>query len=607
MKFTKTMHAGIGWVNLNRFVLFAWTFCITASTIKTANSEIFVSSFMRLIDQFHRLGEFLDEHGSQPGLPALARALNCTERNARGLLRKMEAQGWLRWEAARGRGHFSRLTMLVAPQHAVLDRLSCLLADGELEQAFASLGDDQRQQLLRRLPDFLGIHPAGSHGHRLRIPLYRAVDELDPYRVISRLEAHLVRQIFSRLTEFDRRTQRVVPALAHHWEPEEAGRVWHFWLRPNVSFHDGRLLEPEDVRCTLLRMRDEPSYFQRLYRHLLDVEIGEGRRIICRLGDVDHLWPQRLAAANASIVPRRRNGDFARMPIGTGPFKLTRHSDYRITLSAFGDHYRERALLDELDLWFLPSTEQADGFDLRFGYSASHAPENKGIVRVQAGCTYVVCNATREAFRERADRLALADWLAPATLFGHDDPARRPAAGLLPAWRHRVATPAAEPFVPKCTALTLVTGQTHDERVLARAIEARLHDAGIRLRVLALPYAELIRRDWLDSADLVLGSEILHDDEDFGCYEWFGADSVFRQWMPEHAARELDHRLHAVQAQADPRARMADYEAIGKELVDAAWLIPISHEHQHVELESHVAGVEAAPLGFVSFAELWVR
>lgn len=88
---------------------------------------------MRLIDQFHRLGELLDEQGGQPGLPALARALNCTERNARSLLRKMEAQGWLRWEAARGRGHFSKLTMLVAPQHAVLDRLSCLLEDGELE------------------------------------------------------------------------------------------------------------------------------------------------------------------------------------------------------------------------------------------------------------------------------------------------------------------------------------------------------------------------------------------------------------------------------------------------------------------------------------------
>jgi SgrR family transcriptional regulator len=76
--------------------------------------------------------------------------------------------------------------------------------------------------------------------------------------------------------------------------------------------------------------------------------------------------------------------------------------------------------------------------------------------------------------------------------------------------------------------------------------------------------------------------------------------------MQEHAALELDWRLYAVQAQAVPRARMADCEAIGKEPVDAAWSIPIpipipishahKHKHQHVELKSPVAGFEAAPL-----------
>ncbi|WP_081064626.1 SgrR family transcriptional regulator [Burkholderia cepacia] len=607
VKITKKRHPDIEGIEWGQLALLAWTFCIFADTIKMEIFQILVSSFMRLIDQFHRLGEFLEGQDTQPGLPALARALNCTERNVRGLLRKMEAQGWLRWESARGRGHFSRLTILVPPQHAVLDRLSALLAEGELEQAFASLADEQRRQLLKRLPDFLGIDMDGSHSHRLRIPLYRAVDELDPYRVINRLEAHLVRQIFSRLTEFDRHTQRVVPALAHHWESEEDGRIWHFWLRPNVVFHDGTPLEPEDVRYTLLRMRDEPSYFQRLYRHLLDVKIGDGRRIVCRLSDVDHLWPQRLAAANASIVPRHRKPDFARMPIGTGPFRLTRHSEYRITLSAFGHHYRERALLDELDLWFLPSTGLADGFDLRFGHSVSRTQANKGIVRVQAGCTYVVCNATRDGFRQREQRLALADWLAPGRLFGADDPARRPAAGLLPAWQHRVAASGPVPSLPAQTELTLVTGETHDELALARIIEARLREADIRLQVMALPYAELIRRDWLDAADLVLGSEILHDDEDFGCYEWFAADSIFRQWMPADAVLELDRVLHGLQAQADARVRMTGYEEIGRQLVEAGWLIPISHEHQHIELESHVAGVEAAPLGFVPFANLWVR
>lgn len=52
---------------------------------------------------------------------------------------------------------------------------------------------------------------------------------------------------------------------------------------------------------------------------------------------------------------------------------------------------------------------------------------------------------------------------------------------------------------------------------------------------------------------------------------------------------------------------MRAYERIGKALVDEAWLIPISHEYQQVDVEAHVAGIDALPLGFVSFADLWVR
>jgi SgrR family transcriptional regulator len=45
---------------------------------------------MRLIDQFHKIHALLEKQNAQPGLPALADALNCSERNARLLLRKME-------------------------------------------------------------------------------------------------------------------------------------------------------------------------------------------------------------------------------------------------------------------------------------------------------------------------------------------------------------------------------------------------------------------------------------------------------------------------------------------------------------------------------------
>lgn len=562
---------------------------------------------MRLIDQFHRLHAILSQQAQQPGLPALANALNCSERNVRVLLRKMEQQGWLRWEAARGRGHFSRLTLLSSPQHAALDRLSGLLAEGELEQAFASLDGEQRKLLAARLPDFLKTPSADQACSRLRIPLYRAVESLDPHATISRLESHLVRQIFSRLTEFDKTTQQLTSGLAHYWESEDNAKIWHFWLRPGINFHDGSELGAEDVKYAIMRLRDEPSYFQDLFAHMKDVETGSGRRVTCRLKATDHLWPHRLAAANASIVPRHRGPEFSRMPIGSGPFKVTRNNEYRLTLSAFKGHFRERALLDEIDLWMLTPSDGTAKFDLQFGYSAAGLQAQNGIVKVQSGCTYLVCNAKRRLFADIERRLALADWLAPAVLFREDEQARRPASGLLPVWRHRVAIPRGRPPIPEQSKLTMVTGQTTDMLTLAELIKQRMGEADIELRLITLPYADLIKREWLDSADLVLSSEILHDDEDFGCFEWFAADSVFRRWMPARRGRLLDRQLQAIQQEPDSKARMRDYATIGRQLVEEGWVIPISHENQYVGVEPHVAGIKATPLGFVPFADLWLR
>lgn len=562
---------------------------------------------MRLVDQFQTLHAFVEKRGSQPGLPALAGALHTSERNARLLLRKMAERGWLHWEAARGRGNFSRLQMLASPQQLALDRLSDLLAQGELEEAFASLDGEQRQLLSARLPDFLHVRSAGDSRNRLRIPLQRNVAGLDPYDAGAILELHLVRQIFSTLTAFDKETQRLVPALAHHWESENDGKVWHFWLRPGVRFHDGSELEPEDVRQTLLRMRDRKGHFQGLYRHLRSVEVGSGRRVTCHLGSTDFLWPHCLASANASIIPRERRNDFSSMPIGSGPFKLVRRSEYRLTLAAFDDYYRERALLDEIDLWVISQAESTDEFDVHFGAAGVSSGTRNTMAQVLTGCAFIVCNATRPILRTAARRLALANWLAPAVMIGSHNVSWRPASGLLPTWDHRVAVPGRRPRIAGRTSLTMVTIGDNNKMALANAIGDRLNAAQIELNVVSLTCDEFGRKDWLDSADLVLCNEALEDDEDLGCYEWFSGDNMFRQWMPAGRQRIIDEQLQTIRAMADTADRMAQYAAIGRSIVQEGWAIPIAHDVRHVQIESHVSGAREIPFGLVSFAELWLR
>jgi SgrR family transcriptional regulator len=451
------------------------------------------------------------------------------------------------------------------------------------------------------------VRSAGDSRNRLRIPLQRHVAGLDPYDAGAILELHLVRQIFSTLTEYDKESQRLVPALAHYWESENDGKVWHFWLRPGVRFHDGSELEPEDVRQTLLRMRDTKGHFQGLYRHLRSVEVGNGRRVTCHLGSTDYLWPHCLASANASIVPRERRSDFSSMPIGSGPFKLVRRSEYRLTLEAFDDYYRERALLDEIDLWVISQAESTGEFDVHFGAACAGSDTRNTMAQVLTGCAFLVCNATRPILRTAAQRLALANWLAPAVTIGSSNASWRPASGLLPTWDHRAAVPGRRPRIAGLTSLTLVMIGDNNKMALANAIKERLSAAHITLNVISLTCDEFAQKDWLDSADLVLCNEALEDDTDLGCYEWFSGDNMFRQWMPAARQRIIDEQLQTTRAMADAAARMAQYEAIGRSIAQEGWAIPIAHDVRHVQIESHVSGARENTFGLVSFAELWVR
>jgi SgrR family transcriptional regulator len=585
-----------------------WTSCKTKGKIKTDELQKLISSFMRLIDQFHKIHALLEKQNAQPGLLVLAEALNCSERNARLLLRKMEEKGWLRWEATRGRGHFSRLTLLATPQQVSLDRLSGLLAEGELEQAFASLDGDQRKLLAARLPDFVQVPQADGSRDRLRIPLKRAVMGLDPLEILFALEAHLVSQIFARLVEFDRTTRQLVPALAHYWESEDDGKVWHFWLRPGLTFHDGSELEPQDVQQTILRLRDKPSPNQYLYTHLESVEVGGCRRVTCRLKTTDYLWPNYLAAVEASIIPRNRSSDFSLMPVGSGPFKLTRRSEYRLTLSAFEDYHRERALLDEIDLWVIAAAEETSEFDLHFGYCCEPSATQNTIAQILAGCTHVICNTNRPLFAKASQRLALADWLAPTGLIAKGDASRRPASGLLSTWEHRVAAPRVRrPPIPKGTTLTMVAILSPEHTAIAHLVKHRLEAAQIQVTLEVMPYEEYLRFDWPDSADLVVGAGAMDPDEDMGCYAFFASDTMIRRWMPANRLLRIDAKLQAIRATADAQTRMKEYAELGKQLVEEGWMIPISHEIRHVRVEAHVGGVKDLSFGHVPFADLWLR
>ena len=87
---------------------------------------------MKLLAQYRRLHTLVESLGHQPGLPALAQGMHCSERNMRILLSKMQAQGWLTWTAGRGRGRHSALVWHANPDAVAFSHMAELLREGQL-------------------------------------------------------------------------------------------------------------------------------------------------------------------------------------------------------------------------------------------------------------------------------------------------------------------------------------------------------------------------------------------------------------------------------------------------------------------------------------------
>jgi len=129
--------------------------------------------------------------------------------------------------------------------------------------------------------------------------------------------------------------QSPVPVLAHSWEVQEDGRVWHIKIREGVKFHDEHELTAEDVIFTFKALQEGilgSPYERGLVAHP-DIETmvadeNDAFAVYVHLFEPVHnmrelltfpILPLHVYQSNAFMLENKGNFDF--LPIGTGPFK----------------------------------------------------------------------------------------------------------------------------------------------------------------------------------------------------------------------------------------------------------------------------------------------
>jgi len=212
------------------------------------------------------------------------------------------------------------------------------------------------------------------------------VGRLDPHFAVSTIDRVVVAWMFSGLVRFKPGSidpAEIEPDLAERWETSADGRTWTFHLRRGVRFHgDFGELTADDVVFSLRRSGNpQSSAFSADFRAFEAVEAVDSHTVRIRLREnVPSLLGILTNYSGGYIVSRRaaeqRGADFARNPIGTGPFALERVTpNQSAELVAHQGYFRGAPQIARISYRFIPSDASRDlafqnrELDLNYGRS----------------------------------------------------------------------------------------------------------------------------------------------------------------------------------------------------------------------------------------------
>ncbi|GAB6181704.1 ABC transporter substrate-binding protein [Desulfotomaculum defluvii] len=198
---------------------------------------------------------------------------------------------------------------------------------------------------------------------------------LDPAEANNMSEAKVLSNIFEGLVRYKSGSSDVEPCLATNWEVSKDGCNWTFYLRKNVSFHDGTPFNAEAVKINIERQlpprkKDTMSYGGFTFGMVKSVKVIDDHTIKFTLKTPYSPFLRNLAMPwsapvvspkSLRTVPKNNKQNFA----GTGPFMLADWRDGAPILLANEKYWGKKPLIRSIA--FLPQSPQQRADALKKG------------------------------------------------------------------------------------------------------------------------------------------------------------------------------------------------------------------------------------------------
>ncbi|MEA2529663.1 MAG: peptide/nickel transport system substrate-binding protein, partial [Thermomicrobiales bacterium] len=160
-----------------------------------------------------------------------------------------------------------------------------------------------------------------TRGGTLIIGTAQQIQTLDPHKSGLRNNRNSWVGLFSFLTRYDD-TGVPQPFLAESWDIAADGLSWTFKLRPNVKFHNGRVMTADDVKFSLDRVRD-PETGSNIVAPLKPIsQVDVVDPLTVKVTTSEPYGALAAALCPVAIVAPENVDQLATNPIGTGPFKI---------------------------------------------------------------------------------------------------------------------------------------------------------------------------------------------------------------------------------------------------------------------------------------------
>lgn len=464
------------------------------------------------------------------------------------------------------------------------------------------------------------------------------------------VDAHMTTaEYFVPLNAFDRLVQvepgsnppKIVPMLAEKWNVSKDGKIFTFFLRKGVKFHNGEELTADDVLYTFDRVLNPAT--KSFQTDLFDFVEGARERLDGKADSVsgfkvldkytfqitlkDPYAPflASLATPGANIYNRKfteqfgaKFGQTAESTCGTGPFILKEYvlNDH-FTLVANPDYWAGKAKIDKLVARIVPDSEtlrlmfltgEIDIFDCDQGFSQipffMEDAKWKNLIHKgpRVGLVYMTMNnqmkpfddvRVRKAFQMAVDRKKildtvyfgngiLIDGIIPRGLVGYN-PEALPKIEYNPAKAKELLAEAGYPDGVDVT-LTQVTGWSNRWVQINELFQQMVKDAGFNAKLEAVDSATYYAKR--KEGGLMAYPQIWSldtNDPDGTIYNFFYKDRSFGRSICYNNEAVMN-KIIELRFMTDQERRMKEYNELEKIIVhdDAAWLPLFSVDHLYV-------------------------